>query len=117
MSRFHRLKSGPPPPVKAKGIVHNAVAELAKEFAGMVYEEAAHDNQFYKTWPDVDSFIRTRWQSFIQPAREQLSAMLGMPDGVVSEHMKREIYDALLLNAGANPAANHVDDVIEGRVH
>jgi len=83
----------------------------------MVYEDAAHDNEFYKTWPSVDGFVRRRWQSFIQPAREQLSAMLGMPDSVVSPHMKREIYDALLLNAASNPAANAIDDVIDGRVH
>lgn len=117
MSRFHRLKSGEPKPAQGKGMVHNAVAELAKEFAGMVYEDAAHDNDFYKRYPDVNAFIRLRWHSFIQPAREQLSAMLGMPDSVVSQHMKAEIYEALLLNATANPAANLIDDVVEGRAH
>jgi hypothetical protein len=117
MSRFHRLRTGEPAPVKAKGVVHQQVADLAKEFAGMVYEEAAHDDDFYRRYPDINAFIRKRWTSFIQPAREQLSAMLGMPDSVVSPHMKAEIYQALLLNAASNPAANLVDDVIEGRVH
>ncbi len=113
MSDLSRLNR----PVKAKGVVHHMIADTAKGMAEVIYEDAAHDNDFYKRYPDVKAFVRKRWQSFIQPAREQLAEMLGMPDSMVSAHMKAEIHEALLLNAAVNPAANFVDQVIEGSVH
>ncbi len=119
MSRIPKLhrSSAAPPAVKAKGVIHKMVAETAKGIAETVYEDMAHDDHFYKMWPSVQGFVRTRWTSFIQIARETLAEMLGMPESQVSAHMKAEIHEALLLNAGANPAYNAVDDVIEGRVH
>jgi hypothetical protein len=116
MSRFHRLKSGPPAPVKAKGAVHQLVADAAKAMAREVYQTMARDNDWYKLWPSEDEFTRKRWQTFIQNAREHLAEAL-QPHFLLSEAEKQQIYDALLLNAASNPAANAIDDVIDGRVH
>lgn len=95
-------------PVKAKGVVHKLVADTAKEMAAAVWEElCTRNNGFYAQWPSVDRFVARRWTSFIQDARENLSKMLH-PDMnyAVTEEMRAQIHEALLLNAGANPAAN-----------
>jgi hypothetical protein len=97
-------------PVQAKGVVHKLVADTAKGMAGAVWEElCTRHNDFYRQWPSCDAFIAARWHSFIQPAREQLAAMLHPSmNYCVSEVMRAEIHDALLKNAAANPAANQV---------
>ena len=93
--------------VRARGMVHKLVADTAKEMAGAVYERLATTrNDFYAYWPDQDAFIRARWQSFAQPAREQLAEMLGLPDSMVPPDQKRQIYEALLKNGAVNPAIN-----------
>lgn len=98
-------------PVQAKGVVHQLVAETAKAMAATFYDEAAHDNDFYRTWKSEKMFVRRRWQSFIQPARDALAEMLS-PEFACSANeaqnarMKEQIYDALLLNALVNPASN-----------
>lgn len=98
-------------PVQAKGVVHKLVADTAKAMAATFYDEAAHDNDFYRVWPSEKMFVRRRWHSFIQPARDALVTMLS-PDFKCSyneeqnQRMKLEIYDALRLNAMANPASN-----------
>lgn len=96
-----------PDNVKARGMVHKLVADTAKELAATAYEGMAlrHDD-FYQYWPDQKKFVQLRWQSFVQPAREQLAEMLGLPDSMVSQEQKRDIYDALLKNAAVNPAIN-----------
>lgn len=108
------IRPGEPPPVKAKGVVHKLVADTAKEFARTIYEEgASHSNEFYKTWPSMEGFVRARWQSFIQPARTHLAELLH-PDyeSVTTEEMRQQIHEALLLNAAANPAQNSVDKLL-----
>ncbi len=98
-----------PPPVQARGVVHELVAETAKEMARAIYEDGAHDNDFYAKWPDEDDFVRLRWQLFIQPAREQLANLLHPSRAsMTTDHMKRQIHEALLLNAAVNPAQNQL---------
>lgn len=97
--------------VQAKGVVHELVAETAKEFALAIYEEmASSDNAFYRMWPKPEKFVKAKWQSFIQPAREHLAELLGPAyEKSLTEDMKRRIHEALLLNAAANPALNHLN--------
>ena len=71
LSRLNRDK-----PVKAKGFIHQLVAETAKGCAREVYQEMARDNDFYKLWPSEYEFVHRRWPSFIQDARSALPAML-----------------------------------------
>jgi hypothetical protein len=98
---------------KARGMVHKLVADTAKGMAEAVYEAlCSKSNAFYVLWPSAPDFVMRRWHSFIQPAREQLSEMLGMPDSQVNPDQKAEIYEALLKHNAVNPAANHVDEII-----
>jgi len=92
------------PPVKAKGVVHKLLAQTAKEMARCWYEEAAHDNDFYREHPNIHLFVDRRWGNFIRHARSALTDMLAMPN--VPENQKAEIYDALLLNGAVNAAIN-----------
>lgn len=94
--------------VRAKGVVHKLIAETAKELAYTVYEEMAHTDQFYKTWPNNHLFVAARWQSFIQTARTHLAELLH-PDNhhKTDENQRQEIYEALKLNAAVNPALDN----------
>jgi hypothetical protein len=110
MSRNPRLwTSTAPPPVQARGMVHELVAETAKELARAIYEEGAHSNEFYAKWPSEEEFVRLRWSMFVQPARENLASLLHPSrKSMTSDEMKRQIHEALLLNAAVNPAINQV---------
>lgn len=102
------MSNKPHTPVRAKGVVHHLIAETAKGIAAVVYEDCASaDDAFFKLWPNQNEFVRRRWKSFIQPARETLADMLHPSKHyLTTEHMRREIHEALLLNAAANPAIN-----------
>lgn len=101
-------------PMRAKGVVHELVAETAKEFARAVYEDMAKDNDWYRKWPNEEVFVRRRWQSFIQPAREHLAELLHPSKHyMTTEAMRAQIHEAILLNAAVNPAANLVEKVIQ----
>ncbi len=79
---------------KKKQFAHTLIAETAKEFAGAFYEEAAHDNEFYKFYPKQRMFIRREWHRFVEAARLQLSKMLGMSH--IAEWQKEQIFEALI---------------------
>lgn len=97
-------------PVQAKGVVHELVAQTAKEIAYTVYEEGAHDNNFYRLWPNADAFVRRRWQTFIQPARECLAELLHPDKHYMSTpEMRDQIHQAILLNEAVNPAVNQLN--------
>lgn len=101
-------------PVSAKGVVHHLVAETAKEIAAAEWEGrcSASDN-FYRAWPNVNVWVRRRWTSFIQDARENLAGLLDPSQHYQStEAMRQEIHEALLLNAIVNPASNLVDETL-----
>lgn len=114
MSRRPQLyTSSAPPPMQAKGMVHKLVADTAKGMCQAVYQECALNNAWYAYWPDEDAFVRQRWTSFIQPARETLASMLNPENkSLTTEAQRQEIHEALLLNAGVNPALNHIDDYL-----
>jgi hypothetical protein len=78
---------------------HVLLAETAKEMAACFYEEAAHDDTFYKFYPSQKKFIRREWHHFVESARLTLSRMLGM--STTPEWEKEQIFDALLKHASA----------------
>lgn len=76
---------------------HELVAQTAKEMAAAWYEEAAHDNDFYRFYPLQNMFINREWKRFIDAAKNQLSIMLGM--STVPEWEKEQIFEALIKHA------------------
>jgi hypothetical protein len=101
-------------PVQAKGVVHQLVAETAKEMAAADWEgRCSVSNKFYKAWPNVEAWKRRRWHSYIQDARVHLAELLDPSKHYLSTPAIRDqIHEALLLNAAVNPASNHVDEII-----
>jgi hypothetical protein len=94
-------------PVQAKGVVHKLVAQTAKDMCRCYYEEAAHDNDFYRKWPTSDDFLVRRWHMFIQPARTHLAELLHPSKHSLSTpEMRDQIHEALLKQAAVNPAYN-----------
>lgn len=91
------------PPVRAKGMVHKMVADVAKGVAREHWEMLAFQNEFYKSWPDPDSFVRAHWQKHISVARAILTGMLGNPQ--YDEDKKALIFDALLKDGTVAPKA------------
>lgn len=76
-------------------LAHELVAETAKEFAGVFYEEAAcESDDFFHYYPDQKDFVAREWPRFVETARLQLSKMLGQPN--VNEVQKEIIFEALL---------------------
>lgn len=99
--------------VKARGMVHEMVADTAKGIAEALWEAGCtKSDAFHALWPSVDEFRAKRWHTFIRAAKEQLAEMLGMPDSQVTPDQKALIHDALLKNAAINPAENHVDTML-----
>lgn len=106
MNRRQRRAAGEAP-VQGKGVIHQLVAQTAKEMCRCFYEEAAHDNDFYRKWPTSDDFLFYRWQSFVQPAREHLAELLDPSKwSLTTEDQRAQIHEALLKNAAVNPAQN-----------
>lgn len=78
-------------------LAHELVAETAKDMAACWYEEAAHDNEFYKFYPKQKLFINREWPRFIAAAKATLALMLGRTD--TPEWQKDQITDALIKHA------------------
>jgi hypothetical protein len=75
--------------------VHRLIKKTAVEFAQTFYEDAAHDNDFYKMYPDAKTFARRQWKYFIEPVRQTFVHMLTTE---MPEAAKEEIAEALILN-------------------
>lgn len=84
---------------------HFAIKQVCEEMAGVFYEGAAHDNQFYKFYPNQTDFIRREWWRFIATAKESMWGILrgeadanmrlhGMTDAQI-EKTKQETFDIL----------------------
>jgi hypothetical protein len=80
-----------------KRFAHELIANTAKDMAACFYEEAAHDNDFYRFYPNQKMFIAREWKRFVEHARKQLAEMLGRSD--IPEHQKEFIHDALIKHA------------------
>lgn len=84
---------------------HRLVAKTAIEIAEEAFELYAHENDFYRKMRADGAvtekqarklFVERVAPRLLEDARKTLTSMLGQPDDVVSEHMKEEIYEALL---------------------
>ena len=82
-------------------MVHRLVKKPAKEMAGAYYEwQATHTiraNDFYANFPDINTFIKKEWPSFVKTAKEVLASLLGQNS--TPENEKAEIYEALTNDA------------------
>jgi hypothetical protein len=79
-------------------LAHELIAETAREMAGAFYEIAASESDdFFKFYPEQKIFISREWGRFVEPARIQLSAMLGMTS--MPEDQKEQIFNALIKHA------------------
>lgn len=77
-------------------MVHKLVRSTAKEMAATFYEYAAHDDIFYKYYPNMGFFVQREWQKFVFTAKQVLTDML---KGNYPETYKAQIYEALLDDA------------------
>lgn len=91
------------PPVRAKGIVHKMIADIAKGCAREQWEVLAKQNAFYKHWPKARPFVVHNWPKYLPVARQILTGMLGSPK--YTEAQKAEIFEALLKDGAVNPKA------------
>lgn len=80
-----------------KRMVHKLIRKTAKEMAGCFYEFAAHDNVFYRYYPNVGFFINREWPRFILIAKQTLVDCL--KSGSLTERDKEDIVEALTLDA------------------
>jgi hypothetical protein len=89
------------PVQRAKGVVHQRIAEIAKGCAEAQWEQLAKQNAFFKRWPKPKPFVVHNWPKYIPVARQILTGMLGDPK--YTDAQKQEIYDILLLDGAVNP--------------
>ncbi len=78
-------------------LAHVMVADVAREMAACFYDEAAHDNEFYKFYPKQKMFINREWKRFVGAAKATLAQMLGKIE--TPEWQKEQIMDALVKHA------------------
>lgn len=88
-------------PMKAKGVVHKMLADVAKGCAGEQWEVLAKQNAFYRAWPKRRAFVNHNWPKYLPVARQILTGMLGDPKR--SETEKATIYEVLLKDGAVNP--------------
>ncbi len=110
-------------------MTEHTVRNMAKELAGVFYEDQARTPGFRKAFPTFKAYLRGQWhqangdikidkpgwQYHIDMARKMLVAMLGKPDSVVSPAMKERIYDAIVEehNRATAPTAKKITQRIE----
>ena len=74
-------------------LCHKEVRRIARDIAGAAYEQMAHEDVFYKAYPDQNYFINRHWKSFIPDARRTLLQILA---GNYAESMKEEALQIFL---------------------
>lgn len=91
-------------------MTERTVKEMAKELAGVFYEDQARTPGFRKAFPTLKAYMRGQWHQangdikidkpgwmyHIDLARKMLANMLSKPDSRVSPAMKERIYDAIV---------------------
>lgn len=90
--------------------VERTVRSMAKELAGIFYEEPQRSAGFRRAFPTFKHYMRGQWVKpdgsikayrpgwlhHVELARKVLAMMLGKPDSVVSAVMKERIFNALI---------------------
>lgn len=89
------------PPMKAKGVVHKMIADIAKGCARDQWETLAKQNAFYKAYGKPGPYVRKFWPKYLPVARAILVGMLGMD--AYTQAQKDEIYEVLLKDGAVNP--------------
>lgn len=69
---------------------HKEIRKIAREMAGVAYEELARDNMFHAKYPNQNQFIVRHWKNFVGEARKSLLAILG---GSYPEAMKKDVFE------------------------
>lgn len=91
-------------------MTERTIRSLAKELAGVFYEESIRSIKFRQAFPTLQAYMRGQWHQangdillkepgwthHIALARKMLVQMLSMPDARVSPLMKERMYDALI---------------------
>jgi len=102
------------------------VKEMAKELAGIFYE----DNRtagFRAAFPTYKAYLLGRWHQLdgsvkqttagwvhhVVLARKLLANMLSKPEGVVSQHMKDQIYNALLKDREQSSTPKRAENIVQ----
>jgi|SRR5262245_43718880 len=95
-------KSASRPSAHAHKLVHATAVAMAHE----LYDTMMHDNEWYRIWklqnPELgakeleERFVAKNLSRLLPQARATLAAMLRNPG---NEHLKEEIYEALVLDA------------------
>lgn len=96
-------------------IVHNLIADTARDIAREAYESVAHSNDFYAQWPDREAFVKANFSMFVDGAR---AALLEILKGDYPDAMKDPIYEALVIDGSYRKQANAspVRTKVAGRV-
>jgi hypothetical protein len=76
---------------------HPTIREVAKEMAGVVYEQHARNNLWFAMNPSQKAFINLVAPSLIDQARMTLGEALGRAD--VADDVKAEIAEVLFADA------------------
>jgi hypothetical protein len=107
-------------------ICHALIAKTAKEITFAAYEILAHDDKFYKAWPNQRRFVARQWKNFIGHARASLVVMLQPipgtekdPDGpkyATAELMRDLIEDALITEGAFKHVPMPAMQGMDGRI-
>lgn len=106
-------------------ICHQLIAKTAKEITFAAYEILAHDDAFYRAWPNQRRFVARQWKNFIGHARASLMVMLqpipgteNDPDGpkyLAHETMREAIMEAFVLEGAYKHVPTPAVQGMDGR--
>lgn len=77
-------------------MTHPQIVHDAKELAGCFYERNRSE-KFRASWPNIMTYVNTKWPHFVQGVREGYAELLGRDD--VPEEDKERMFAALTDNA------------------
>lgn len=79
-----------------KAHCHVLVKDTARGLATALYQHmATKSDSFYKANPEVEPFVNSMWQHFVEEARATLVKMLTLP---YPEELKEQIAAAIILD-------------------
>lgn len=90
--------------------MERTVRSMAKELAGVFYEEPRRSPGFRRAFPTFKDYLKGHWHQpdgriklftpgwhhHVALARKALTLMLGQPDSVVSPVIKERVFDSLI---------------------
>lgn len=107
-------------------ICHELIAKTAKGITFEAYEILAHDDAFYRAWPNQRRFVARQWKNFIGHARASLLVMLtpipgteNDPDGpkyLASETARNAIMEAFVIEGAYKHVPMPEQQGMDGRI-